>query len=241
MTIQLPTVYGQMLVSRYDINQTHALLKTGRSPEHNEIEILAGILKVLPADPVFIDVGANFGCFTLAMAPLCKTVHAFEPQRILFNMLSGSVAINSLTNIYLHNAAVGAIEGRVELPQFDYERPLNFGSIEFGPTQREPLTQMRGNDPSRIETVPLITIDSLELSRVDMMKIDVEGMECEVIEGAIKTIERCRPVMLVEMIKCDAQALCNRVGGLGYAVHLGVNDFLCIPNEMADKITVRVA
>jgi hypothetical protein len=110
------TAYGQMLINRHDINQSNALFKTGFAPHHAEIIMLAQLLGNGPADPVIIDVGANFGTFTLALSAVAGPrgkVHSFEAQRI----------------VHCHNAAVGDREGWIDVPQFDYAKPLNFGSI----------------------------------------------------------------------------------------------------------------
>ena len=246
-TIALPfslvvsTVYGQMIVNRHDINQTNALFKTGRSIDHVEIALLSQILGGLGDGLTFIDVGANFGTFSLALAPLVGPggrIHAFEPQRVLFNMLAGTMALNSLTNVYCHNVAVGDRIGEIEVPQFDYHRPLNFGSIEFGPRQREPLTQERGCDPARFETVPLTTLDRFAFPRADLIKIDAEGMEHQVLSGAAATIERCRPVMFVEHTKAGTEALRHRIQCLDYQVHEAGPNFLCVPSELAGRMRV---
>ncbi|MGB8167968.1 MAG: FkbM family methyltransferase [Chthoniobacteraceae bacterium] len=240
--IILPTAYGQMLVNRHDINQTNALFKTGHAIDHGEIVLLARVLQLLGADLTVLDVGANFGTYTLALARCVGTrgrVHAFEPQRIIFQMLAGSVALNSLTNVFCHHLALGDREGRLEIPQFDYAQPLNFGSIEFTATQHEPLTQPRGHDPQSVEYVPLTTIDRFEFPQVHLMKIDAEGMEMQVLEGAMNTLRRCRPVLYLEFLKNDKVALQQWVAALDYAVYENGINFLCIPAELKDRIQVN--
>lgn len=243
-SIVVPTLYGQMIVNRHDINQTNALFKTGAAIDHNDIVLMAQMLRLLGPDPLVIDVGANFGTYTLALAhtvgPRGK-VHASEPQRIIFNMLCGSVALNALGNVYVHNMAVGKIEGQVEIPQFDYTRPLNFGSVEFGGAeQREKLTQQRGHDPQRAEYVPLTTIDRFNFQNLRLMKIDAEGMELDVLEGADATLRRCRPVLFVEFLKSDKAALRGRVESLEYDVYESGINLLGVPKELADKFQIKV-
>ena len=240
-TIIVPTVYGQMLVNRHDINQTNALLKTGQAVDHPEILLLAQVLQLLGTDLTVLDIGANFGTYTLALSQCVGArgkVHAFEPQRILFHMIAGSVALNSLTNVFCHHLALGDREGSVEIPQFDYAQPLNFGSIEFTPEQREPLNQQRRHDPARAEFVPLTTIDRLAFPQVHLMKIDAEGMEQQVLVGAIETLRRCRPVLYVEFLKCDSAAMRQWLTALDYGVHENGMNFLCIPSELKDRIRV---
>jgi FkbM family methyltransferase len=230
-----------MLVNRHDINQTNALFKTGMAIDHAEIVLLSQVLQLLGTDLTVLDVGANFGTYTLGLAPfvgLNGKVHAFEPQRIIFNMLAGSIALGPLTNVFCHHLALGDREGILEIPQFNYDQPLNFGSIEFTPEQREPLHQPRGHDPNRFETVPLATLDSFAFPRVDLLKIDAEGMETQVLLGASETLHRCRPVLYLEFLKSDKEALRQHVLALDYAVHENGINFLCIPKEKIDKITI---
>ena len=239
-TLTVPTVYGLMLLNRHDIYQTNPLFKMGIAHEHNAIVLLARLLQECTPNRIVVDVGANVGTFSIGLAsvvgPLGK-IHAFEPQRIIYNMLAGSVALNSLVNVYCHNAAVGDHEGMIELPQFDYSRPMNFSSIEFGAEQVEPLAQARAHEPARLEYVPLTTLDRFEWQRVDLIKIDVEGMEAQVIAGARSTILRCRPILFVEFLKSDASALRTVIAGFGYELfEVGIN-YLAIPNELSRPLS----
>jgi FkbM family methyltransferase len=241
-TTVVPTAYGQMLINRNDINQTAALFRLGVAADHAKIMLLGQALQVLGPGSTFIDVGANFGTYSLALAPVvgpAGKVHAFEPQRIIFNMLAGSVALNALTNVWCHNMAVGDRQDRIEMPQFDYGKELNFGSIEFGPEQRETLSQERRHDPERVEYVSLTTIDSFAFPRADLMKIDTEGMEMAVLAGAADTITRCRPVLYVEWITVDRAALQSRIEGFGYETHLNGGNLLCVPLEMRERLRVH--
>ena len=69
-TVIVPTAYGQMLVNRNDINQTNSLFKTGTAPDHADILLLAHLLRQCPPNPTIVDVGANWGYFTLLAASL---------------------------------------------------------------------------------------------------------------------------------------------------------------------------
>jgi FkbM family methyltransferase len=208
-----------------------------------EIDLLTDIVRKIPERQTVLDIGANFGMHALALARAVGPggkVHAFEPQRIIFNMLAGSVALNALSNLYCYNMAVGDREGSVEIPQFDYAKPLNFGSIEFGPEQREPLDQPRGHRPELLEKVPLTSLDRMGFDDVGLIKIDVEGMEMEVLEGAQQTIAKWRPVLYVEFFKIDREALRQRISGWGYDMHVNAVNYLCIPSELKDRIPISI-
>src|SRR5208283_3675709 len=98
-TVILPTIYGSMIFHRNDTAQTVSHLKLGRSSDHNEIRLLARVLSYFGDALHVVDVGANFGSFALAFSKVVGErgrVHAFEAQRIIFNMLAGSIALNSV-------------------------------------------------------------------------------------------------------------------------------------------------
>jgi FkbM family methyltransferase len=196
------------------------------------VEMLATLLRFCPPDPVVVDAGANIGTFSLRLAAAAGPrgrVLAFEPQRVLAYMLAGSAVLNGFTNLVCEVMALGERDGTIEVPQFDYNAPLNFGSIEFGGVQREPLHQKPASDPGRREFVPLVRLDRFELPRLDLLKIDVEGMEERVLEGAQATIARHRPILFVETQKSDAEALLRRLVGWGYEVFRIRDNFLALP------------
>lgn len=225
------TQYGWMLVHRFDPNQTPALTQAGVSCNHNDIEDLSEILKQrVGYGAVFVDVGANVGAYAFGLRRFCSQVHAFEPQRIIFNMMAGSVALNGWMNVHCYNVALGRGHGNIEVPQFDYNKALSFGSIEFGPEQKERLTQERIRNPLRKEFVPIVPLDSYVFERVDILKIDVEGMELDVLAGAEHTINRCRPILFIEHGKSNKGILQTVLESMEYVVEEhGPFDFLCTP------------
>jgi FkbM family methyltransferase len=240
-SVVVPTAYGPMIVNRNDINQTNALFKTGFAESRREISLLAHVLSLCGTNTIVVDIGANIGTHTIALARAVGPqgrIHAFEPQRILFNMMCGSVALNSLMNVYCYNMAVGDREGSIEIPQYDYSKPLNFGSIEFGHPLIEKLAQERGHDPNRVEFVQLTTLDRFSFGRIDLLKIDVEGMEMQVLDGAAATISRCTPVLYVEFVKVDRELLARRISAWGYSVHQTDMNYLCIPPRLKEQIKV---
>jgi hypothetical protein len=70
----------------------------------------------------------------------------------------------------------------------------------------------------------MLTIDQLVTNRVDLIKIDVEGMELDVLEGAQASLLRYKPIMLIEVIKTNRQLLQDRLISLGYKLFpMGIN------------------
>ncbi len=155
---------------------------------------------------VVVEAGSNIGAHTV---PLARTVgptgllHAFEPQRVVHELLAHNLAANGLHNVILHRAAVGGSPGQVTVPIPDYGQHGNFGAVSMGAIDGEP--------------VPVETIDGLGLDRLALLKADVEGMEALVIEGAARSISRFRPALYLENDREEHSAdLIALLQGLGY-------------------------
>jgi FkbM family methyltransferase len=156
-------------------------------------------------------------------------VHAFEPQRVLFHMLAGNLALNSVDNVHCYHLAVGSAPGTARLPRLDYRRPASFGSVELNREQQSDSYQQAQD--GLFDGVPMTSVDALELPRVDLIKIDVEGMEQEVLGGAMATIRAQRPLLYVEYLKSDKQAMWRILHEEGYLLYDADNNFVCIPTE----------
>jgi FkbM family methyltransferase len=137
-----------------------------------------------------IDAGANIGTHAIAFANLVGPtglVHAFEPQRRNFLVLAGNVALNGLDNVHCHQKAVGESIGEIGLPPLPPpDINFNFGAVSLS------------RESANKENVPLVTLDSLKLPACRLIKIDTEGMEPQVLNGAQELIGRCRPLLYVE-------------------------------------------
>lgn len=231
-TVILPTRYGQMLVNRYDTNQANALFKTAEAFDRAEVQLFIDLAGRLPAGTTCLDIGANFGVFSLAVAQVLAArggkVHAFEAQRVIAYMLCGTTALNSLENLYVHHLAVGdTAGGSIDIPSFDYRKVSSFGSIEFGGTQNEYIGQPV-QAPSG-DKVALCRIDDLGFAHVGLVKIDVEGMEAAVLRGAATLLARDRPWVLVEWLKSDRAELAGFFEQLDYKVYRLGGNLLCVP------------
>jgi Flp pilus assembly protein TadD len=93
---------------------------------------------------VVVEAGANIGAHTLVLSQLvgpAGRVYAFEPQRVVFQILCGNLALNGCLNVVCREVALGDQPGQLRVPPIDYQRENNFGGVELRGT-------MRGN-PSR--------------------------------------------------------------------------------------------
>jgi len=135
-----------------------------------------------------LDIGGNNGNFAVDFAHLVGDngmVHSFEPQRLVYYQLCGNIFMNGLDNVYCHNVAIGDSNGHVYIDSPDYH---NKGDVNFGDVRI-------GKSGDRIKQKAL---DSYEFNNVVFIKIDVQGYESYVIDGAKETIKKHRPYLFVE-------------------------------------------
>lgn len=106
----------------------------------------------------------------------------------------------------------------MEIPCLDYTRPASFGSVEIKKLAKTESIGQQLDYASSTISVPAITLDSLNLPRADLIKIDVEGMELDVLAGGTALIKRDLPVMIIEHVKSDKSRLTEWLASLGYVV-----------------------
>jgi FkbM family methyltransferase len=197
---------------------------------------------------VAIDCGANIGAHTIEWARHMVgwgEVTAIEAQERIFYALAGNIAINNCFNARALYAAAGSTEGVMRIPRPDYNVPASFGSLELRKgAKNEFIGQAVDYSDKECQDVTVRTLDGLNLMRVDLIKIDVEGMELDVLEGAKEIIARDKPQMLIEVIKTDQVKLQALLVNAGYKLFpMGIN-LLAIhtsdPSVHEVKITTSV-
>lgn len=183
--------HGIMLYSARDRYVGGSLDRYGEFSEL-EAQLFTGLVR---PGMLVVEVGSNIGAHTVHLAKLVGEnggVVAFEAQRVIFQMLCANLALNGIENTDAKCMAVGAAPGEIVVPRLDYRGDNNFGGIALG-----------GDDGDAVE---MIAIDNLLLPACHLMKIDVEGMEKQVLEGARQTIGRFRPYLYVEDDRIDKHA-----------------------------------
>jgi FkbM family methyltransferase len=200
------TRWGMMLYHRNDFFIGGSLDKYGEfSPD--EARLLAQL--VAPGECV-IDGGANQGAFTVFLAHLVGTqgaVFAIEPQRLTYQVLCGNIALNSIPNVYAIQAALGSERGAAIIPLLDPSKPFHSGGVAAA-------------QAGQGEEVPVLTIDDLGLSRLDLLKLDIEGHERAAIRGARRTIAQHQPVIYVENDKPENfLGLISDIQAFGYRLY----------------------
>lgn len=189
--------------------------------ELNEWRFLNHYLK---SDMVFIDIGANQGEFSLFAAKRLTQgrVLAFEPVDFFYNLLKENIARNNFKNIETFHYGLSN-----EVKQL----PIYMGHTGAG--EHEGLATIFQSDQRArfIQNIELEILDeqlpALALQRIDFMKIDVEGAEMLVLKGALKTIERFKPLIMLEINQATYQAAGYTVpdvirffADLGYTLHV---------------------
>jgi FkbM family methyltransferase len=157
------------------------------------------IEKLMVRNGVFIDAGANQGEFSIAAARIVRQgkVIAFEPVSEYRERLVENIRLNSFGNVQVISAALGEKEG--SLPIYDQQENYTDGTRNEGlPT----LFASESRHHAR-EVVPVKRLDDvlreLGISRVDVIKLDIEGAEWMALRGAINTITSCRPTLILEI------------------------------------------
>ncbi len=226
--------HGPMLVNRFDYHGDNGVSKQildHGNYDPGEVGTLKYLLKLARKHNgdgvVALDGGANIGVHSVEWARLMKewgSVLAIEAQERIFYALAGNLTLQNCFNARAVLGAIGDICGNLSFPEPDYTKPGSFGSFELRPGSSPEFLGQPVDYTRPTLTVRQFTLDSLELPRVDLIKLDLEGMEQAALDGADETIKRCKPVMCVEIIKSDKAAIIAWLKNRGYRLlELGMN------------------
>lgn len=231
MTVRVvPTHYGRVLMP-----DTEAGFRftsgSGVYEEHVYIEKVIALLNGCDSG-VIVDAGANYGFWSLALAPLATQLISIEPQRGIYHMLCGTIALNDMTyKIFPHFLAVGDETREEQIAILDHSRPGMFGGLSLGPEPHpafEKPFEVIGWEP-----VQVVRLDNCLDPRLPVMfiKMDIEGSETLALRGAVETISRWHPPMFVECehSKTNTEALRKQIKDMGYNVLDLKRNFLCLP------------
>jgi FkbM family methyltransferase len=161
--------------------------------EKGELYFIRDVLVALKADSVFIDVGANTGQHSVFASTYAKQVHAFEPFPPVLSRLEALVDENNISNIVVHPVGLGDAEA--ELPFFS-PPTTNLGTGSF-------VSGFKEDNTDEHLKLRIVSGDGYfphaKISRVDLMKIDIEGYEKAALAGLQRTLQQHRPIVVMEI------------------------------------------
>lgn len=154
-----------------------------------------------------IDVGANIGLFTLSLrAASTLPIVAYEPQPFLFKLLNWNIAYNELPNVETRNVACGNREGEITFSIGLNGSVVPEASAKLSNSSAVASTGNWETDAQNLKAggfarVPVATLDEdlAQLDKIAMLKIDCEGFEYQILQGARELLKRHRPILFVEV------------------------------------------
>jgi len=164
------------------------------------------------------DIGTNIGetLLNFSKLNLSGKNYGFEPVPFLFEKAKKNIALNNFKNVYLNNVAMADKAGVL---YFESPSNRNFGSINMSSA-----STINSNEVRAISFDEFIEYEKIE--KIDFIKIDVEGFECKVLEGAMKSINKYKPILFIELddeyLKkngSSATQLVERLSLIGYSIY----------------------
>ncbi|MBG6288060.1 FkbM family methyltransferase [Pseudomonas nitroreducens] len=208
---------------RFRLSNTLDLIQNQLAREQFfETNELSETLLVLPRNPIVFDVGANIGNHALFFACIGQAAetHCFEPTDAAADLLEENFALNGISpsSAKIHRIGIGAKAGKAS---FDHLESTNLGA-----------TSIKCDDSGEIV---IDSLDNLYPETIpDLLKIDVEGMELDVLQGAQALIERSRPAILIEVANANKGHFLAWAGAHDYRIHrafelVNASNYLLLP------------
>jgi FkbM family methyltransferase len=149
-------------------------------------------------DKNILDIGAHSGTYALSLSEYCNKVYAFEPERMTFYSLCGSVALSNIKNIICLNYGLGTKEQVGK-------QLLNIISLDGGGST---LHEDNQNNILCTEEIKVKTLDSFNIDNISFIKIDVENNELQVLLASENTLKMSNyPKILFEMNQTNVQLI----------------------------------
>jgi FkbM family methyltransferase len=247
--ILVSTNHGTMIVNRNDFNLVenggyglgYQILNTS-SFDQEEIDFALALLnfrrRYHGTGVLAIDCGANIGAHTIEWGKFMYgwgDVISFEAQEKIYYALAGNIILNNCLNVVAKNIAVGDSCGKINIPEPNYYQAGSFGSLELIQSDSNEFIGQE-IDYSKTHEIEMVSIDSLGLKRIDLIKIDVEGKEERVLDGAAVSIQAHKPIMIIEKIKSNESNLKNFLSSNDYSYYpMGLNLLAVHPSDPVSR------
>lgn len=151
--------------------------------------------------PVFFDVGANFGYYSLKMSGICEEVRSFEPVSRTFEILEKNIFKNKLTNIKMEKIALSDKAGTKTINLYNSSGSNSFFKRNL---RKHHIVKFTGTEEVKVETLDGYLAKE-GVRPPGIIKIDVEGCELAVLKGGRKTIIKHVPLLFVEYLSTTSK------------------------------------
>ena len=230
----------EFIIKKFFFSQSYLLKKRLlRAINNNYENELTFIDRFSDKSKNAIDIGVYRGVYSLKLSQNFKQIYAFEPNPLLFPYLKKKLR-KIIKNIDLYNLALSDHTGTTEL-----KLPLRSESIfkdnieelyQLGAASIHPNNEFKSFKKVMVNTEKL---DNISINDIGFIKIDVEGHELEVINGAKETISKNKPVLLIEIekrhSKRSVEDTINSINNLGYNCFFAQNNNLVSTEHLNDK------
>ena len=228
---------------KYFINDCMASSSLGNKKEWEpHIRIFTQLYNSLYYTKNIIDIGANFGYHTLLFSRECSmNVYAFEPQIQNFQLLEDNIKNNDIKNIILYNYACGDHNCEIKMPIYDVSYTVNMGDI----------TPNIGCINNLFSITKSVLLDEILFpSKIDLIKIDVQGWEKKVLLGATNLLKTHKPLLIVEFehfqlmkTNTSCKELFNFIREQNYYIfyleYCYPSDHICVHNDNLDDFRMK--
>ena len=171
--------------------------------EKEELALYRKVLKNLYKDPLMLDIGSNNGSHSLYLSSYCNKIFSFEPDQRIYKLLIKNIQLNRIQNIQTFNLAISDLNKKNQIFYSSNDFNLGTGSL---------------NKDHNLNNKKEILVSTLKgdqicnkFSKVDFIKIDVEGHELNVLEGLRKTIEEFSPTIALEISNKSLKLIRNKL------------------------------
>ncbi len=236
--------YDKIRIS-FDFQQTFSraevILGMGANPEQDDFNLIGYVLK---KGGVVFDIGANVGVFSLSLVAHCPSVdkiYAFEPIPSTYQKMIKNLSYNhNPKQIFTYNVGLSDKSG-----SFDFFLPGENEAASLKPVTDAFYLQesidgiYTGQKKServlcKVSTVDEFVCDNPQTS-IDLLKIDVEGNEKFVLEGAASVLKRYKPIVYTEMLRKHAARFQYHPNDIiEFMRSLGYQCYICVNNELVE-------
>ena len=195
-----------------------------------------------------VEVGCHIGTISVKLSKSCKKLYCFEPLITSFNLLKENLELNNCNNVIIHNKGLSNENKQGYLDFISPNNPGGTGILCDSQNINSNVINLTNKYP-----IELITLDSFNIDKLDYLKIDVEGYENNVINGAFKTIKKCKPLIVMEIFEnmntySDGQPVIpmsvekvkdryKNIIDLGYnVINIDQHDYLFIPDKLVNNL-----